>query len=151
MPAKRSFDAIGPRLLPPDAADRAHHMNLHGWHAHLQHPAAIGNGLRSQLSDRKAECLEGDEQTRRIVKGWSYENVDVTCKPWRAVEGKGISADDDELNAMGSQGRDELVEVGCELHRPVSGGIRQQQCVQRAGATTSSAERAASAPPRQRT
>jgi len=57
----------------------------------------------------------------------------------------------DELNAMGSQVRDELVEVGCELHRPVSGGIRQQQCVQRAGATTSSAQRAASAPPRQRT
>lgn len=37
----------------------------------------------------------------------------------RTVEGEVICADDEELNAMGSQGPDELVEVGREpIHLP---------------------------------
>ena len=67
----------------------------------------------------------------------------------RSLEGKRISADHDELNAMGNQGSDELVEVGRELHRFASGGIRPRPPAPPEAAIASTATPAASALRRQ--
>ena len=46
---KRSFDAIGPRVFPLDAADGTHHMNLHRRRSHLQHPTTVCHQFGSQF------------------------------------------------------------------------------------------------------
>src|SRR4051812_36804223 len=55
---KRPFHAIGPDVVPLYPTDRTHHMDLHGRHSHLQHPAAIDDRLLIQLRHGKTERVE---------------------------------------------------------------------------------------------
>src|SRR5262249_21352860 len=140
-----TIDAIRPRLVPLDAADRTHHMDLNGRHAHLQHAAAIGNQFGMEVVDRKTEGTKGLKQLFRVVERRPNEDAQIPGEARRTMERQPMGTDDDELTPMGSQGVDELVEVGRELHQSASADIRPPQRVPPAGATTSSAELAASA------
>src|SRR4030095_331413 len=94
-------------------------------------------------------CLEGCQQPRRVVECWPNEDIEVAGEAGSTVEGKRVRADNNEFNPMGSQGPDKLVEVGRQIHRFVSAGIRPRQPAPSEGAITSSAKPAASALRRQ--
>lgn len=54
---------------------------------------------------------ERGQQPGGVVRGRSDQDVEAAGKPRCAVKRECLRTDDDELNAMGSQGRDALVEV----------------------------------------
>jgi hypothetical protein len=147
--AKRSFDAIGPRLIPLPTAEGTHHMDLDRGYSHLQHPTTVCDHFRSQFYNGKAARLERAQQSGGVVRGGANEDVEITCEARRAVEREGLCADDDELNAMGSQGSDKLVEVWRQIHRPASADTQPPRCVPPPAAIASSAAPVGSAPLRQ--
>ena len=111
----RALNAIGPDLVPLDAADGAHQVDLHRRHAHLHHPTTIRYRFGTQLRHGKAERLERLENPHRVFQRRPNEDVEITGEPRGAVEGERVRAYDDELNPMGSRGPDKLVEVGRQL------------------------------------
>jgi hypothetical protein len=113
-------------------------MDLNGWHAHLEHSPAIYHGFGSQFRHGEAKRLDGGEQPRRILERWADERVESAGDSRGAVERQGVCADYDELNPMGSQGPDELVEVGRELHRPASADTPPPRGVPLVAATATS-------------
>ena len=105
----------------------------------------------TQIGNGKAERLERLEDPRGVFERGLNEDIQVAGESRGAVERECIRPNNDELNPMGSQGRDELVEVGRQLHRTASAGIRQPRRARREVATASSARLGASALPQQET
>src|SRR5688572_23891824 len=151
MAAAASRCAAQPRLVPRDAADGAHHVNLHGFDAHLQNSSGVDHGCRIQFRSGKAERTNCGEYTFRVLDRRPHEEMDVPGEPWRAVERKRVGANDEKFSALRDQRADELVEVWRQVHETVSGGIRRPRHALPAGGTASIEARAdRGAPPRTR-
>ena len=73
----RALNAIGPDLVPLDAADGAHQVDLHRRHAHLHHPTTIRYRFGTQLRHGTAERLERLENPHRVFQLRPNEDVDI--------------------------------------------------------------------------
>ena len=118
--------SIRPDVFPFHTADRAHDVNLDRRDAHFQQFASVCDGCWRQIVSGEAERAERLEEARGVVECRPGQDVQIAGETRGSVLGEGISADDDELNAMDSQAPDKLVEVWCEIHRLVSAEIQPQ-------------------------
>ena len=100
-----------PRVVPLDAADGAHDVYLNRLDPHLQDLVGIGDVLRAEIASREAERGQSGKQMLGIGRRRPDEDVDVASEAGRAVKGEGVGADDQELNLVGAQRSEELVEV----------------------------------------
>ena len=112
----------------------------------MRRRSAIASGFRSVIG--KPKRRERFEESRCVLECRPYEDVEIAGEPRSAVKGKRVRTDDDELNAMGSQGPYKLVEAAGQLHQSVSASIRRPRRALQEAATTSGGALAASALPR---
>src|ERR1022692_2155505 len=89
-----------PHVVPCDAVDVTHHMDLHWQDAHLDDLPTGGNVAGRQWCGRKPEGADRVEQPLPVRVRWPHEDVEIAREPRRAVKRERVGPDDGELNAV---------------------------------------------------
>ena len=88
--AQRSLFSGRPHVVPVDAVDRAHHVDLHGRDAHLDDLLASDNVRRGQGRGGKTEVGDSCEEPTAVLLCRPDQDVEVTSEAGRAVESQGM-------------------------------------------------------------
>ena len=114
--ATSTDNAAGPRIIPIDARNTAHDVNLDRLDPHLQHPVAVNQVVWAQLIRRETKGGDCSDGGACVLEGGSNQDVEITGVARCSVKGESVGSHDHELNAVSDQRIDELVEVGREIH-----------------------------------
>lgn len=87
-----------PRLVKVDPADLGQNVDPIRRSAELSDAAPLYEVTLSQSLPRESERVERIEEPMRVGRLRPDEDIDVSGEAGEAVEGDGVTADDDELN-----------------------------------------------------
>jgi hypothetical protein len=106
-----------PCFLEGDAADLCQDVDPPRWKADLAHDP----GGREVVS-RNTRCLDGRAEAQqrsphaaRVLTSGPHEEVEVTGESWHAVQSKRVRSNDDELDPLRPERRQQIPEVRIEV------------------------------------
>src|SRR5262249_46390147 len=95
--------AGGPRLLPGDAADLRHEVDLMRHAPDLQDLVLFDDVLGRDVRGRKAERGDRLKHTGHVLPRGADQEIEVSRESRRAVESDGKPANDQEVNFLRGQ------------------------------------------------
>lgn len=114
-----------PRLVSGDTSDRGDQIDAHRRRTELYDLIRVLKIVWSQAHGGEAEGLECGDDALGIGRMRLYEDIKVAGETWCAVKGERIPADNQALNAVGAEQREQLFEVWLRFHNIVRANSRR--------------------------
>jgi hypothetical protein len=106
--AKGMGDPTGPRLSPRHASDRGKEIDPYWRYAELNNDIRFGEIRRRQPNVTKSKVLESPHYSLGIVCRGLDQQIEITRRPRDAVKRERVRADDDGVNVMVVERREQL-------------------------------------------